>query len=87
MRRFEAEDRALAMPPGFPAWYEEMLIVAELGAWALVGAWMRSPIEECRYLVTLPGVWQGLIACAEFADKRRYEAGVVTGHGGRVCQS
>jgi hypothetical protein len=80
MRRFEAEERVV-MPPGFPAWYEEMLVVAELGAWALVGAWMRSPVEHCRFLISLPGVWQGLIACAEFADRRRYESGVLTGRG------
>jgi hypothetical protein len=81
MQRFEAEPRAVAMPPGFPVWYEEMLMIAELGAWALVGAWMRSPVEECRFLVSLPGVWQGLIACAEWADRRRYESGVLNGRG------
>lgn len=81
MRRFEAEDRAV-MPPGFPAWFEEMQFIADAaGAWALVGAWMRSPPEHCRYLVTLPGVWAGLIARAQYADWQRYEAGVLIGRG------
>lgn len=81
MRRFEAEEPMTVMPPGFPAWFAEIDVIAELGAWALVGAWMRSPVEHCRFLVSLPGVWQGLIACAEFADKRRYESGVINGRG------
>ncbi len=81
MRRFEHEPRALK-PEGFDAWLEKVGDVADaLGAWALIGAWRNSPVECCRYLVTIPGLWDGLIARAQYADRRRYESGVLIGRG------
>jgi len=81
MRRFEAEPRAV-LPLDFDAWLHDLGDVADTcGAWALVGAWRKAPTEYCRYLVTLPGLWEGLIARAQYADRVRYEAGVLTGRG------
>jgi hypothetical protein len=79
MRRFEHEPRVLK-PDSFDAWLSEIGDVADaLGAWALIGAWRNSPTECCRYLITLPGLWDGLIARGRYADRRRYEAGVYAG--------
>lgn len=67
-------------PPEFDLWLEEIGMVADtLGAWALVGVWMGSPVECNRYLVTVPGAWEGLLARGHFADRRRFEMGVCNG--------
>jgi len=84
MKRFEAEPRALK-PDGFDAWLSEVGDVADvLGAWALIGAWRNAPTDYCRFLITIPGLWEGLIARAQYADRRRYESGVLIGRGAGV---
>jgi len=82
MRRFEAEPRAV-LPLDFDAWLGGLGDIADTcGAWALIGAWRKSPTEYCRYLVTIPGLWEGLIARGQYADRARYEAGVYRGRNG-----
>jgi hypothetical protein len=79
MRRFEPEPRAV-MPEDFGPWLGELALLADAeGAWALVGAWMHAPRECCRYLVTVPGLWEGLIARAQYADQLRWAQGVRAG--------
>jgi hypothetical protein len=81
MQRFEPEARA-ALPLDYDAWVLGLGDVADTcGAWALIGAWRKSPTEYCRYLVTQPGIWEELIARGQYADRRRYESGVLTGRG------
>ncbi len=81
MRRFELEARAVK-PPEFDAWLSEIGDVADVeGAWALIGAWRNAPTDYCRFLITIPGLWEGLIARAQYADRRRYETGVQIGRG------
>ena len=81
MQRFEAEERA-PRPLDYDAWLVDLGDVADTcGAWALIGAWRRAPTDYCRYLVTQPGIWEALVARAQYADRRRYESGVLTGRG------
>jgi hypothetical protein len=65
-RRFEAEARAMK-PDAFDEWLEELGDVADEGPWVLVMAWMYAPVECCAYLVAQPGVWDGLVARAQYA--------------------
>ena len=79
MRRFEAEPR-VPKPDDFDEWLWELGLLADTaGAWALIGAWMYSSDECCRYLIAIPGMWDGLIARGHYADRARYEAGVRVG--------
>ena len=79
MPRFEAEPRA-QLPRDFDAWLQGLGDVADTcGAWAVIGAWRKGPTEHCRYLVTLPGVWEQLIARGLYADRVRYEFGIANG--------
>jgi hypothetical protein len=79
MRRFEVEARP-DKPPEFDAWLDELGLVGDCeGTWALVGTLWRSPAECCKYLGTLPGVWSGLLARAQYADRSRFEFGVYLG--------
>jgi hypothetical protein len=81
MQRFEVEARQ-PKPPDFDVWLLGLGDVADTcGAWALIGAWRKSATEHCRYLVSQPGLWEGLIARGQYADRARYEAGVVIGRG------
>jgi hypothetical protein len=81
MQRFEAEARA-ELPLDYDAWLLGLGDVADTcGAWALIGAWRKSPTEYCRYLVTQPGIWEQLISRGQYADRLRYESGVVIGRG------
>ena len=78
-RSLEPEPQ-LMKPRDFDAWLLQIGMTADAaGAWAVVGAWMRSPEDCCRYLVSLPGLWEGLIARGRYADQRRYEEGVMIG--------
>jgi len=79
MSRFEAERRGLK-PAGFDRWLSECGDVADvLGAWALIGVWFSSAPEMCAYLLTIPGMWEGLLARGRYADRCRYELGVWCG--------
>jgi len=79
MRFLEPEPPA-AIPDDFEAFVIELGDVAdELGVWALIGCYWRAPDEACRALVARPVIWQGLIARARYADRRRYESGVTIG--------
>jgi len=82
MRRFEPEPRAVR-PPDYDAWLLGLGDIADTcGAWALIGAWRKSPTDYCRYLVTQHYVWEELIARGQYADRVRYEAGVYRGRNG-----
>jgi hypothetical protein len=79
MRRFEMEARA-PMPPDFDAWLHELGLIGDCeGAWALVGFLWHSNREHCAYLATLPGVWPGLLARAQYADRCRFAVGIWSG--------
>ena len=79
MSRFETEERPVK-PDEFDEWLDELGLLADCeGAWALIGAWMYSPTECTRYLVTLPGLWEGLIARGRYADLRRFDLGMRVG--------
>lgn len=80
MRFLEAEPAFTLKPYEFDGWMDELGDVAdEAGAWALIGCFWHASEECCRYLVANPTLWQGLLARAQFADKRRYESGVMLG--------
>jgi hypothetical protein len=66
MQRFETEARVLK-PEGFDEWLGELDLVVDEGPWVLVMAWMYAPAECCQYLVAQPGLWQGLLARAQYA--------------------
>ena len=70
MKRFEAEPRVLK-PKGFDEWLCELDLGAEEGPWILVMAWMYAPVECSAYLVAQPGVWEGLLARAQYAAAHR----------------
>ena len=79
MSRFEAEPRVVK-PCGFETWLRECGEVADvLGAWALIGVWFSSTPDQCAYLLTIPGMWEGLLARGRYADRCRYDAGVYYG--------
>jgi len=79
MKRFECEERAVK-PADFDGFLWELGLLADTaGAWALIGVFMSMPTEVCRYLLTLPGMWEGLIARGRYADRIRYELGVRVG--------
>jgi hypothetical protein len=79
MRFLEPEPPA-PIPDDFEAFVEELGLVAdELGVWAVIGCYWRASDEACRALVARPVIWQGLIARARYADKRRFETGVTLG--------
>jgi len=79
MPRFEPEAR-VQKPADFDQWLWEVGLLADTeGAWALIGMWWHSPPECCRYLLTLPGMWTGLLARGLYADRVRFEIGIVNG--------
>ena len=79
IRRFEMEPRPVK-PIDFDQWLHEVGLVADCeGAWALVGTFWWSPPECCRFLVSVPGLWEGLLARARYADTLRFTAAIVRG--------
>jgi len=77
--RFELEGRA-RKPAGFDAWLDELGLVGDCeGEWALVGMLWHSDRACCAYLATLPGVWPGLLARAQYSDRCRFTFGIWSG--------
>jgi hypothetical protein len=79
MSRFEAEPRA-TKPTDFDPWLEELGLLADTeGAQALLGIIWYAPVECLAYLVTVPGLWAGLLARSKYADLKRFYLGVAIG--------
>ena len=80
MRFLETEPAFVLKPYEFDAWIDELGLVADCeGAWALIGAFWFAPEDCCRYLVANPAIWEGLLARGRYADRKRFETGVMFG--------
>ena len=80
MTRFDSDARVMEKPADFDGWLWECGLMADTeGAWALIGMWWGSPVECCRYLLTLPGMWEGLLARGRYRDRVRFELGIYVG--------
>ena len=80
MKRLLEPEPRVPKPPDFDEWlFEAGELADSSGAWAVIGMFFHAPLECAQYLITIPEMWESLLSRGRYADRRRFESGVMFG--------